>query len=63
MLRLRTESPVGQPKVSEVASGVYAVRLGPGAAASNVYLPGRVIAWSAEGTAYGELPLLKDVKP
>jgi hypothetical protein len=32
-------------------------------AASNVYLPGRVIVWSAEGTAYGEMALLKDVQP
>ena len=29
---------MGQPKVSEVASGVYAVRLGRGAVAANVYL-------------------------
>jgi hypothetical protein len=29
----------------------------------NVYLPGRVIVWSAEGTAYGELALRKEVTP
>ena len=32
-------------------------------APNNAYLPGRVIAWSAEGTAYGEIALLKDAQP